>query len=350
MSLRFRLAAFAAVILTLSCGDARSALFDPLFRLSKVTGDVSVQKPGTNALEKALENHAYPYGTRIVVGQANPKDKTPVDPEVQVVLSPDHQFKLMTGADITISDGADADKKVFDVRNGKIGTFITVSTVKTGGSEDAEVEAVINAIVVKTPLAECHKLTERNQISVSFDGKYYSCIFASGGGMMDVSGPQFKILGMRRNSAVEVFGDKDFSRLSNVAGEFTGEIERGIGPAEAVSFKTRCIVKIWRSYADIGGKMAVSVMVAYPDGKINSYAYLAGETAVVDSSSILENGTVAVEKTPEGVAEETPATDTAIEAPADTTTAVIDTSATPAETKKESPKAEVTDSFDFGSW
>ncbi len=296
MRFSYNFAAVTAVVLALGCGDAMAAIFDPLFKVTSVTGDVKIFKPGASTPEKALEAHAYPYGSRIIVGKWDGKAKTP-RPEVNLSLSRDHKFKISEGSDLVLMDGENSDvqKKVFDMAFGKLKTFISVSTVKTGGAEDAAVEAGISAIIVKTPLAECSRLTDRNEVLVNYDGKNHTAVFATESGMMEVAGAQFKINAMRRNAAVEVFGNKDYTRITNLAGEFIGTLEKGADETEVVSFKLRCVVKIWRRYAEIGGKMAVSVMSAYPDGTISSYAYMQGEKAVVDSAAVLSG------KDPEGV-------------------------------------------------
>lgn len=301
MRFRYNFAAVAAVVLAVCCGDALSEIFDPLFKVTSVVGDVKILKPGASVPEKALEAHAYPYGSRILVGKWDGKVKTP-SPELNLSLSRDHKFKLAEGTDLTILDGpsGDVQKKVFDVASGKLKTFISVSTVKTGGAEDAAVEAGITAITVKTPLGECSRLTDRNEINVDYDGQNHTVLFATESGMMEVVGAQYKINGMRRNAAVEIFGNKDYTRITNVAGEFSGSIDKGIDALEVISFKLRCVVKIWRRYAEIGGKMAVSVMAAYPDGSISSYAYMQGEKAVVDSATVLLGKDPETVKTGEG--------------------------------------------------
>lgn len=328
-----------------------SALFEPLFMISKVTGDVRVLKPGSEVPELALESHAYPYGSRVIVGKPSPKGKNPVMPEAHLVLSRDHQFKLYSGSDLLISHGAgeDAEKKVLELKNGRLGTYITISTVKTGGAEDAVVDAAINAVTVKTPLAECTKLTERNEITVETDGTFTKCVFGTGGGLMEVVGPQYKISGMRRNSGVEIFGDEDFTRITNLVGDFIGEIDRGLDNKETVSFKTRCIVKIWRLYAEIGGRMAVSVMVAQPDGGINSYAYLDGEAAVVDSTAVKEGqAVVVVEKKPDETGagtSETNAAGSVLPEPG-----ASETPAEKTEADGKAPDAGAVIDFNFDSW
>lgn len=283
-----RLTTVAALLLATWGSDAFAAFFDPLFRITKITGQVLVLKPDAAEAVPAKEGQAYPYGSRVMVAPANPKKAEALAPEAHLVLSDDHQFKLGPGGDIVINhgEGGDETKKVIEIANGKLRTFITISKVLTGGKTDAEVLAGINALTVKTPMdVLCSKLTERNEISVSHDGKYYKTTFLSEGSLMELTGPQFKVRSIKRNSVVEVFGDRDFTRISNRGGEFTVDVERGVGTIESVLFKIRSVVKIWRSYAEIGGKMAVSVMIIASDGSINSYAFLEGQAAVVDSAA-----------------------------------------------------------------
>lgn len=291
-----RLTTVAALVFATCGSEAFSAFFDPLFRITKIQGQVSVLKPGGETSVPALEGQAYPYGTRVLVAKAHSKAKEGQKPEAHLVLSADHQFKLGPGGDLIVDhgEGGDAEKKVLELANGKLRTFITISKVLTGGQSDAEVLAGIDALTVKTPLGVvCSKLTERNEISVAHAGRHLTLLFASGGSLMELAGPQYKIHSIKRNSAVEIFGDKDFTRLASLGGEFMADVERGVDDIESVSFKNRSIVKIWRTYAEIGGKMAVSVMVVAPDGSINSYAFLEGQPAVVDSA-------IAAEKLVEG--------------------------------------------------
>lgn len=291
MSFKFGFTAVATAVLALGATHAGAAAFEPLFTVTKVVGDVLVYKPGSEAPEKVVEDYAYPYGSRIVVSKPDTKTKPRKgvvipEPEASISLSTDHMFRLGSGTDLTVEHGAGGDvgKKLITVSEGRVATFITITTVKTGGEIDAKVDEVHNALIIRTPLADCVRIVQRNEISVSKDGDNHSCVFSTSSGDMEVSLPQCKIYGIRRKSAFEVFGNKDFTRITRLAGEFTGEIERGSDPAEKVEFKGRSMAKIWRSYAEIGGKMAVAVMISLPGGGINSYAFLEGESAVIDSA------------------------------------------------------------------
>lgn len=244
-----------------------------------------IVRPGNDVPEKALEAHVYPYGSRILIPSWNVKSKK-VEPEVGFSISRDHRFRLSENADLQVGtepNSASA-KKVFTLKSGKLKTFISISTVKTGGAEDEAVEAGIQALSIVTPLAVCTRLTDRNVITVSQSGHTHAMSVVTESGTMDIEGAQFKITAMRRGANMEIFGEEDYTRIQNISSEFTVELEKGVDAVEKVVFRPRSVAKIWRSYAEIGGREAVSVMVASPDGSIKSYAYLQGEKVATDST------------------------------------------------------------------
>ena len=283
-------AAIAAVV----CASAASAaIFEPLFKVTTVTGDVRVFKPGAEESVPAVEQHAYPYGSRIVVPKWDGRKKSPT-PSASISLARDYKFQLSEGSDISVSDNAEnpGDKKVIDVRSGKVRTIVTISTIKPGGDEDLLIEAGITAITLNTPLASATRLTERNLISVDVEDGFTTSRFLTESGTMVLAGSQFEIKSMRRNTTVEIYGNKDYTRITNLAGEFTGEIEKGTDQIEKVIFKVRSLAKIWRSYAEIGGKMAVAVMIGSPTGAVKSYVFLEGEAVAADSAVPLAEPTI----------------------------------------------------------
>lgn len=285
--MKFRIySAVPSLLVLVGCVfGAQAAFFEPLFKITSVKGDVMIMRPDHDVPEKALEAHVYPYGSRILLPSWNSKSKK-VEPEVGFSLSRDHRFRLSGNADLQVgTEPNDAsDKKVFTLKSGKLKTFISISTVKTGGAEDEAVEAGIQALSIVTPLAVCRRLTDRNEITVSQSGNTYAMNVVTESGTMDIEGAQFKITAMRRNANMEIYGEEDYTRIQNISSEFTVELEKGVDAVEKVVFRPRSIAKIWRSYAEIGGKQAVSVMIAFPDGSIKSYAYLQGEKVVTDST------------------------------------------------------------------
>jgi len=285
MKPRFLSAVACLLVLVGSMFVARASFFEPLFKITSVKGDVQIIRPDSTESEEVLEGHVYPYGSRLIVPNRKSRSKSKaVEPEVGFSLSRDHRFRLSGVADLKVGNdpNGDSKKKEFTLEAGKLRTFISVSTVKTGGAEDDAVEAGVQALSVVTPLATCTRLTERNQISVSRKDNKHTVVVVTESGTMEIEGPQFKITSMRRNAAVEIFGDADYTSILNIAADFTVELEKGIDAAEEVLFRPRCVGKIWRTYAEIGGKQAVSVMIAFPDGAIKSYAYMQGEKVAED--------------------------------------------------------------------
>ena len=304
----------AAVCVFLAGALVASAdMFEPLFTATRVVGDVRVVRPGRKA-ERMRVDHAFPYGTRVLVpGIPAVTNASTVYAEAIVELANDFKFRLGPGADVTIldmtvGDGDDRSEiKVLDVAAGSVNTFITANTQKTGngGAGDLQVDRNFAAIVVRTPLAECTHLSQRNEIRVEpdpFNEGDLVCTFSTLSGTMEINGPQFSVKNMNRNSAVRISGNKDETAISTAAGEFTVTFEKGQDAEERARFKARCIGKVRRQYADVGGRMAVAVMIYYPKGntyEMKSYNYLEGQTNVGMWTSVAaavsgEHGAMAV--------------------------------------------------------
>ena len=289
------LAATAAIFLVAS---ASASIFEPLFMVTKIVGDARVVRPDGRS-EPLLVDHAYPYGSRIVVASALTREQSaayqsagvePEEPQVSLTMARDYRFRFSAGADATLLDASadGAERKVIDLAAGSVSTFITASSTKTGSASDAAVEANLSAVAVRTPVGECTRLTQRNQIQVLPDPRDPSvrrCQFASQSGLMEISGPQYHLDKFKKNTVVDIVGSADFTSVSAQYGEFTAAFEKGADAVEKVVFRTHYVGKVWRERAEIGGRMAVSVMISYPDGKLVTYNYLEGQTGVGSSQS-----------------------------------------------------------------
>ena len=363
---RFVLFAFLAVLS--ASPAARAALFEPLFMVTKVTGDAWVVRPDGRQ-EPVRVDHAYPYGSRIRVATQLTKEQIAAyrkadaeaeEPQVSITLARDWRFRLAAGTEVTVldetkpgADGALVERKVLDLAVGAVNTYITVSTSKTGGAADALVDANLAALAVRTPVGEATRLSQRNQIQVTRDGRdpsLYHCQFASQSGLMQIAGPQYRLSGLKKNTVVDIDGSADYTAVSAQYGEFTAEFEKGADAVEKALFRSRCVGKIWRDYAEIGGRMAVSVMISWPSGKLTTYNYLEGQEGV----GFGQTSVAALDKTGEGGAsgggEEAFPADFGGETP-DTTSGFGETSGfdTTSDFGGESSGGE-SDPFDFGEW
>ena len=297
MPSRFLRGARAAAALFCGAASARDAIFEPLFRVTKVVGEVRIEKPN-GATDVVRKDHAYPYGSRLVVPSQVTEEEAkaaaaagakPEEPQVFVRFARDFTFRIGPGSDVRILDettgeGDEAQElRVLDLALGTIDTRITAAVKKTGGTLDEKVEKNLSAAIVRTPVAECTRLAERNKIQVERDPEtpgYYNCFFESTGGWMEIHGPQFDLDRLKKATRVRIGGNQDFTSITPESGEFTGTFEKGADNNEKVFFRTRCVAKIWRRHAQVGGRLVVAVMVSYPDGQRRTYQYLEGQTGV----------------------------------------------------------------------
>ena len=293
-----KLASFFASAAFFAAFSASAAIFEPLFMVTKIVGDATVTRPGGKP-EPLLEDHAYPYGSCIKVAQALSSSQLsfyksagaePEAPQVSFTMAADYRFRLSAGSEAVVLDAGDgeSERKVIDLKSGTVNTFITAASTKTGGSADSMIEANLAAVVVRTPVGECTRLTQRNQIDVVRDTdepSVYHCQFASQSGVMEISGPQYALKKLKKGTIVKIDGSPDFTSVSAQYGEFSAEFEKGADAVEKVRFRTRCVGKIWREYAAVGGRLAVSVLVSFPDGDLLTYNYLEGQTGVGRSTS-----------------------------------------------------------------
>lgn len=274
-----------AVALSFACGMALSDdIFMPLFRTIKVKGDAYVIRPNETEKIPLVSGYAYPYGSTVVLPYVDPLS-TNIKSEVTISFAKDYNIKLTHGTTLVVDKVGEEDKKIeVDVKNGSLTTLITIATTQTGNeSLDKKMEFGKRAIVVKTPVAECTHLIGRNDIRVASTNGIYKAGFVSPNGTMEISGPQFFINKMRKNSAFEVSGDgADYTRIACKNGYGTVRFDRGTSTQNFL-FKTDAVGKIWRSYADLSGKMAVGVIIILSDGKVTSFQYLEGGSAAVDS-------------------------------------------------------------------
>lgn len=287
----------ASAVLLCWAAASRAAIFEPLFMVTKVVGEVRIEKPN-GATDVVRKDHAYPYGSRLLVPTqvteaeakaAAAEGAKPEDPQVFVQFARDFTFRIGPGSDVRILDqstGEGEDRQelvVLDLALGSVDTRITAAVKKNGGTLDEKAEKNLSAAIVRTPVADCTRLAERNTITVARDPAnpdYYDCFFYSSGGFMEIHGPQFDLDRLKRATRVHIGGNQDFTSITPESGEFTGTLEKGADNNEKVFFRTRCVAKIWRRHAEVGGRLVVAVMVSYPDGQRRTYQYLEGQTGI----------------------------------------------------------------------
>jgi hypothetical protein len=291
------LLASATLLCAAGSAFAGVTIFEPLFMVTKVVGDVRIEKPN-GTMDSLRKDHAYPFGSRIIVPAELTEEETkavaaegakPEPPHVFVRLARDFSFRIGAGSDVRIIDestgeGEDLQElKVFVVAEGSVDTRISAAVKKNGGTLDEKAEKNLSAIIIRTPVGECTRMAERNSVTVEKDptqAGYYNCLFVTQSGFMEIHGPQFELDRLKRATRVRIDGNMDFTSITPESGEFTGTFEKGADNNEKVFFRTRCVGKIWRKHAEVGNRLVIAVMVSFPDGSRKNYAYLEGQTGV----------------------------------------------------------------------
>ena len=107
-----RLLRCAIAAAALFCGAASAfaanTIFEPLFMVTKVVGEVRIERPNGTA-DVVRKDHAYPFGSRILVPtqitEAEAKayaaeGAEPEEPQVFVRLARDFTFRIGPGSDV----------------------------------------------------------------------------------------------------------------------------------------------------------------------------------------------------------------------------------------------------------
>ena len=313
----------AAAALLLGAGASFGAIFEtPLFTVKKVVGEVRIEKPdGTTDLVRP--DYSYPYDSVLVVPATLPpaslaaarrQGVEPEKPWVSIALANDFRFVIGEGSRVRVQDGTTGDGdmrtelKILDIETGSVRTAITAAVKKHGGTKDAEAEANLAAIVIRTPVGECTRLSQRNEVSVRPDPSvpgYYNCRFFSQPGQMEISGNQYRLDEVHRNTAILIDGNDEVTSIEPESGEFTGNFERGLDEngqivMEKVFFKSHTVAKVWRRHVAVGGRLAISVMASFPDGSRKSYVFLEGQKNVGTMDGSPADGPVQPADAPNG--------------------------------------------------
>lgn len=284
----FKLVAFAIAVCC--CANAFSAdYFDPLFRATKVKGNVYVLRPGETEPILVKEDFRYPYGSKVIVNGLDPKMSKKIEQknEVMLIFANDYQIRLGMDTVVTTEKAmVDGNAKVtVGIEKGTVSTFITLSTSKTGDEvEDAKIDAKLNAFAIKTSIAEATRLVDRNEIRVATDAAgLLKSKYKIESGSINLEGPQFKVINTRRKTVFDLTGDAEFTRIAVQTGEITASINRGEDTPYQGSFKQKSQIKLWRMYTQLQKKLAVAVMLTMPDGKAERFEYIENPSSSLKS-------------------------------------------------------------------
>lgn len=271
--------AFLFGVVSLSAQEAAQAAapadtppaFDPLFRVTGVKAVCQIRRPGSAVFEPAINGKAYPLGTAV---------RTDARGEATLLLSADDSFRLLSGSEVTVraGDGTPANR-VVHLENGKIQTDL-----RDGLPE--------HALAVESAVASCDAIAKRSDIKLSRQKATQTLEIVTGNGTLSVHGPQFGVPKLKTGCSLRIVSTEDRSetRITNLGGDYKIDLDNAVETPVSLDTSTRSAITIRRKAAPVGGKLAVSVFAAGPDGKgRETFAYVVGEPLLTGTPGGLPN-------------------------------------------------------------
>lgn len=247
--------AAVAGVLAMSGIQAGAVPFDPLFRVTEISGECLVQPPDADQFAPAVEGKAYNYGTKLKTGRKS---------SAVINFSEGNTARVLAGASMTVTkDVKDAKLKVIKLDLGKL----EVSLDEAFGKEK------IDALNIETPTAICAaigcKYTVEAKLEAGEEGVMLnSVLMVCKEGKIKVFGPHYDITELDTDDWVLVSGsrDKSFLRVKCVKGTFEMLLTDSEGKPKTISLKTGAVVKIWWAKSETGNAMIVTILIGAPDG------------------------------------------------------------------------------------
>ncbi len=272
-------------LLMLAGSAAAQSQFAPLFRAGKGSGLFFVKRPGCE-LEPGVVGRAYPFGSEI---------KVPKDSKLYVFLSPNRQIHFLSGSEAVIADDPDnAGAKCVTLSAGSLETLLSIE------------EESVYPLSVKTDAALFDDFDGRVTILAGKDAATTrSAVHVVAGGVR-IQAPQLmpSRIGTGAALVIATSVDRSHTEIDGKAGECKLLLENGSAEPVETAFHVGSRAKIWRQWAPLSKKLAVSVMLANADGAVaNSYAFNEGEPPVqngvadTSESGATASGEATVEET-----------------------------------------------------
>jgi hypothetical protein len=237
-------------VLCLFAGITSATPFDPLFLVSRVSGDCMVAAPDSGEFVPVTEGKAYPYGTRVKTGN----DSTAI-----IKLSEGNECHL--SANVSLSTGRDAKNEkhsIIKLEQGKVEVMLEQ------GFQDN------NKFSVETASAVCEATACRFTVEARRDNQLDLNIglftVSEDGTHVRIFGPNFEIPSLGRDGSVSVSGTSDrlFTRVKNLKATVNIVYKDSDGQDKTVELKQNSTAKISRKVSD--GNLHVTTIITKPDG------------------------------------------------------------------------------------
>lgn len=227
---------------------------DPLFRITdiKVTPKTScgVIRPGSTQVVAAVENKAYPYGSRVLVSAGA---------EAKIFFDPINECTLAGGTAVSLTCSA-KDSRTVLLHGGKVSFKV---------DEEFKPDKTINIDTMAGRASALQGKFEVSQQGNATDGNITVTVTCDDG-KVSFKGVDFQVAALDNDDTLTMAStpDKEFVKVINTRGGIAVNIRDSAGNPRDVATKPGQALKIWRKPLASGRSAAVTILITSTEGKL----------------------------------------------------------------------------------
>ncbi len=245
---------FAATMLCFAgalLASSAIADFEPLFRVTEITGECTVKRPDDTAFEAVVPEKAYPYGTQVRTGARS---------TAVIVLSEGNTCRILANALLTMDeDVTDPKLKRVMLEDGEVHVKLQEDFHKNG-----------NKLNVETAQAICGAIGCDFRVASQVEDQLRVILIRVIDGEIRVTGLFYSIGSLKAGQHLSLVTPPDnaFLRIKNLKGEYAVNLRQGDTGEKTITTKEGFVMKVWMKEIPETGDIVVSVSITDPDGKL----------------------------------------------------------------------------------
>jgi hypothetical protein len=256
----------AAIALMIVASTAQAVTFDPLFRITSVSGDCQVMPKGEKAFQAVKAGKAYHYGSHVRTGRKS---------SLIIVLSDGNECQVLADADLVMNqDTKNSKLKIINLKSGTVDINLDPAFEESGYGLQVETAAAICGVIGSVGSVNARSDNKMSVTTLGIkEGKFWC----------RSKNDHFKVVEMDADDWISVACsvDREFTRIKNIKGSYTINCKDSAGDMQTIDLKLNGIVKIWARRAPVGDNVTVTIIFTSPNGKIEqafTYTEVDGRT------------------------------------------------------------------------
>lgn len=240
----------ASIMLVLT-ENTQATKFDPLFRVTSVSGECTIMPKGDKTFVPVENGRAYHYGSQIKTGRKS---------SLIMLLADGNECQVLADADLVMAEDVNDSKlKIIKLKAGRVDIDL-----------DPEFENSGYGLQVETAAAICGAIGTKGSVDVRSDKEMSVTTCGVKEGKFFAKGPEFMIpeLDVEDLISIATSVDREFTRIKNLKGSYMINCKNSAGEPQTMEIKINAVVKIWQRRADVGNNLTVTIIFTSADGKV----------------------------------------------------------------------------------